>query len=494
MEALNDWLGAVNWHPHTLHRRESIASLIAKFSISNHIRPSHFAAMVAKMRLGGDGYGSASSRRRWTIRAGGPEVRRLARLLGEPTEVVGSGTLNDMPTPCFWIAWKLGLHGPSMRARGFCERCLQEGYHSVFHQVPWLRRCFIHGSRLTEATDRQMPPRGRLSTLEKDSGLANFLYECWMPRTKRDAWWGVNVNGQPFDKSIARAESELVRRWLGLCGINALYGDFSRGDLTIAEAELLAGIRKDVAPDELSSWPANPWHYERFIPLPDIELKSILENREQFERQLDTCRQLAQLRLANKNAALSKTLVDIRSAIKAKLSEGHLCGDLADHVDDLVALYGWRPCRGARRLGAWSSGRFCLIEDHYWPLKIDYNWSLEPITGVLMEIYEWALGHAALNDLNEGSALTDYLAAAVRPHPWFPALSFEVVENGLKLRLLCPAPLHLPSQTGDLTTITECCKASLADLEAKKTDGVVGRGWLGRYRPGLREAARILSG
>lgn len=468
-ETNGEWLGASNWYPSTLLRRESIASILAKFSISNQISPSRSAAIFSQFRGADVGRGAVGSRNIWTLRAAAPEVYHLAKLLGEDAELVGSATLNDLPMPRSWLIRQLNNSNPSVYMRRFCRLCLQEGYHSVFHQVQWLNNCFIHGIRLECSRNQERPSIRRLSNLRNDSCLANLLYEQWLPNDNREHWWGVDVNYRGFGKTVADAESELIRRWVRLCGANDLFGHIANEHLTIAEAECLCGIKGEPSTHGRTNQVSVFAHYEFFVPLTDKELRGIKKNVVKFHIELLSCHVTAKMRLGKEGASLPESVVSIREVFKSHLMDGHSCYDLERDFKGLASLYGWKPCSGLRRLDAWSNREQAYIhsEPRYEVWMYKYRSCLEPITVILMEALEWAWGHAALNDaILSADARPDGVNPYIFVGPWKPSFAIEIAEEGLRLRLICPAPMHLSPQMG-LSDVSERCRASMADLKAR---------------------------
>ena len=448
-----------SWHPNSLHRRESMSSIVAKFCISNSLSPAQFSRTLVELRGGVKEEERlwAGANECWTLRKEGPEIDGLASLLGEDRELVGTATLSDFPQLSRWHQLQLNSKYPEKkRLRMFCPACLTEGYHSVFHQVAWLTSCPVHKTRLHHVGPPQDPKYGRkLKYLPHDTSLALFLYRQWKPQANRKSWWGIDVRTTEFGKRVNCVARNIEDRWRALSQSNDLMGSTlaSFSPLTLDEAEILSGIRADIEPDVFS----RPWagrHPELvtlFVPLSQEALIAILQDSEEFDAQLErSFLNTWELQgLQPDQAALSERVRHAQSMVDKAINAGHeSCMPL--QPSPRQGTYAWHHCRGVQRMQVWKDRRFVPITTmSFFLAKPARRAGIDTVVDALIEAVEWAWAHAIfsthMSSQFEMRCGIHIEVPGQIARNWYPRFSVQIVEGGLQLRMLCYAPLKLPA-------------------------------------------------
>ena len=108
---------------------ESLWVLAHRFMAVNHLRPHEFAAKFSRDR------GSQAPLIRSRLGYCRLDLHKLAPYIGHTEQSV----VQTVPDH-----WEFHLRSPRQGLFKYCPACLEEGYHSVFHEVSWLHRCPIH--------------------------------------------------------------------------------------------------------------------------------------------------------------------------------------------------------------------------------------------------------------------------------------------------------------------------------------------------------------
>jgi len=171
----------VNWHCGTLRKYESITSLGAKFCYLNRIKPADFFQFLAEHKL--------LSENLLTRRACQPafetvfatlnvDERSVAKSLGERVAIVQSIALSPL-IPDY-------EHSSAPKERlaliQYCPKCIAGGYHGNFHQLPWFKRCLIHGEPLLSIGTSTYQGRG---VFDGQSNLITALHSLFFSEKSR---------------------------------------------------------------------------------------------------------------------------------------------------------------------------------------------------------------------------------------------------------------------------------------------------------------------
>src|SRR5262245_32544032 len=122
-----------------------MSSLAARYCEANAISSAAFAAVIwACSRRGPAGVAVDLSKAfsHCTVVSEAFNVRTLSRILGEPPSIIETMSHH----PFLLGSWDLTQRIAGSKEEAFaelwgCPECLRLGYHSVLHQVAWIKRC-----------------------------------------------------------------------------------------------------------------------------------------------------------------------------------------------------------------------------------------------------------------------------------------------------------------------------------------------------------------
>jgi hypothetical protein len=460
--------GVLTWHPNSLCLRESPSSIVAKLAIANRVSPKEAGAALSELRVG-DSVGLDARLQHWTIRATGAEVTRLATLLGENADVVGTATLSDLPLPSRWhcVQMHLTTDYGKRSSRRICPDCVCEGYASVFHHVQWLHKCFIHGTDLVTVDQPLAKP---LTFLPYDTTLAEYLYDEWSSTINRTSWWGIDVSERPFCTQVNEACEDMVRRWKVLCGAKNHFGLTFAGSrpLSLVEAELLVGIDDGTANSAGMDFREGVTArlISATIDLTAADVRVIEADPEAFEFSLEHAihRAWAECRgelPVGHGRPSAPTLF-----AKGKLAEGHACFGVEPGYFE---IYGCKSCIGLRRSAIWHR-RAELTDYLFWigtmaPPPYSIPVALVPFVRSIAESLEWGWGQAAFSD-----AMRHWLQTEITPDGakeigsrWLPRFSIQAEDGRLALRMLTYDKFPLPKNR-HLAQESAKCDALMQEL------------------------------
>jgi len=191
------------WHRGGILRFESMASFGAKYCEACEIGTSGFARLImsyVRERERGHGHGRGQglsgepirdamgdsfSWQGCTIDEPRLDVPGLAKFLDEPLSILSTMSLRPFILDVgasLLLASKKDKGEEDFRSLWGCECCLAAGYHSVLHQVSWLKRCYIHGTPLVLVIEHCPPP---VSGLRTDTRGISPLRELWFGKRAR---------------------------------------------------------------------------------------------------------------------------------------------------------------------------------------------------------------------------------------------------------------------------------------------------------------------
>lgn len=150
-----------------------MSSIGAKYCYLNRVSPIIFGKIIQEYLPPID-----VSRFAITVDVPGFKLDVFARLIGENVKVLRSQSSNDLvPGPL--LAAAAEESEPSFESLQCCQACLACGFHSVLHQLPWIRRCFIHDTPLVSAELRSCSlGKG----LPRDIRFVTGLFDLWFGR------------------------------------------------------------------------------------------------------------------------------------------------------------------------------------------------------------------------------------------------------------------------------------------------------------------------
>lgn len=141
------WVGErppvrINWGRGRLAPFASQASFVAQFCALNDLNPKEFKSFFSR-------YLGRTKDPWW--RLDDEDVLPLARLLDEPRGMVR--TLNaNLQLPSCYAAFRADFQDARLKYYlSYCPSCLRAGYHSAFHETPWLYLCPIHREPLARS-------------------------------------------------------------------------------------------------------------------------------------------------------------------------------------------------------------------------------------------------------------------------------------------------------------------------------------------------------
>ena len=134
----------VNWRRGSLRRYESLAGFAAKFCYLNRIGPNEFIRFFEKF------IGHFRPHEFWDLLDRVDfDIDCFANIIGEPESYVDSMRQVPFRPPEAYVGTNAKLINKDSSIDIFyCPDCIKFGYHAIFHQLPWIKRCLIHGSAL----------------------------------------------------------------------------------------------------------------------------------------------------------------------------------------------------------------------------------------------------------------------------------------------------------------------------------------------------------
>lgn len=159
-----------SWRSGTLRPYESIGSIGAKYCYLNKVKIIEFAKLIRGLtpeNNNGIFYD-------YTLDNPHLDIKSLAKLLNEPLSIIDMlsfQTFNQLPH----LTKETGFSLIGRRNLTYCPKCLSEGYHSPFHQINWISKCFIHDEALVQIDSLNRS----VSKLGEDARLIGDLYDIW---------------------------------------------------------------------------------------------------------------------------------------------------------------------------------------------------------------------------------------------------------------------------------------------------------------------------
>jgi hypothetical protein len=168
-----------SWRSGTLRPYESIGSIGAKYCYLNKVKPIEFAKLIRGFIL----ENNSGIFHEYTLDNPRLDIKSLAKFLNEPLSIVDKLSFqgfNQLPH----LTKETGFSLDGRHNLTYCPKCLSEGYHSPFHQINWISKCFIHGEALVQISSLNRP----ISKLGEDTRLIDDLYDIWF---SNDDVWGA---------------------------------------------------------------------------------------------------------------------------------------------------------------------------------------------------------------------------------------------------------------------------------------------------------------
>ena len=187
MSRLNS-VGEINWRKGTLRPYESAISVGAKYCFLNKVKPIEFSRLLNDLIEVNN-----SSDFVFTFDNPNLSPEKISKVFGEPIGMTKQLSLLSV----FELENlnKISYFSESVRNLRYCKKCLNEGYHSTLHQLPWLTKCFIHTTHLENLTTISKS----LPILQKDLRILKDLFNVWFvnqdfwPSCKSESWELINT-------------------------------------------------------------------------------------------------------------------------------------------------------------------------------------------------------------------------------------------------------------------------------------------------------------
>lgn len=175
----------VNWRRGSLHPYESIAGVAAKFCYLNRVGPGEFIRFCERFvaRFRPNEFWMLLDRDDF-------DIDRFANILGEPKSCIARLRQAPFRPPEDYVGCNIKSHNEDSSIDiVYCPDCIQFGYHAIFHQLPWMNKCLVHGSRLlsTRGVDNKSYVRRDL-LLIKDVYRLLFGEESTWNYDDYDSW------------------------------------------------------------------------------------------------------------------------------------------------------------------------------------------------------------------------------------------------------------------------------------------------------------------
>lgn len=123
------------------------------------------------------------------------DLGRFASILGEPESCVASLRQIAFRPPKEYVGSN-GTNDDSSINIVYCPDCIKYGYHAIFHQLPWMEKCLIHGNAL-----QIMDGAHNGSYVRRDILLIKDVYRLFFGE---DSKW----NYEDYDSWINKGEAE----------------------------------------------------------------------------------------------------------------------------------------------------------------------------------------------------------------------------------------------------------------------------------------------
>lgn len=138
---------SINWRPGCWRPFESLACIGAKFCFLNKVGVQTFIEFLAEFveKTTATGIQSESTRNvdvNTIMDDPTFRLRAFSRVFEEPVSTVRTSNISALVP-------RHSPDAPTLATR-LCKRCVQDGYHAVFHQLPWFDQCLIHGEPLID--------------------------------------------------------------------------------------------------------------------------------------------------------------------------------------------------------------------------------------------------------------------------------------------------------------------------------------------------------
>lgn len=178
--------GSINWRPGSWRPYESLACIGAKFCYLNKVTIQTYLEFLSDF-IGSPKKTAAGEHRLMTdnvnsiLDSPSFQLRAYARVFEEPVRIVRTSQLSAL-IPNRVVA-------PILTLTRVCQECIKDGYHAVFHQMPWFNKCLIHGTVLIDFKF-EMPSHPKnyrqISVLQdalfgKGSTWAYPSFSAWIP-------------------------------------------------------------------------------------------------------------------------------------------------------------------------------------------------------------------------------------------------------------------------------------------------------------------------
>jgi len=171
-----------SWRAGTLRPYESIGSIGAKYCYLNKVKIIEFSKLIRGLTPE-----SNDGNFDYTLDNPHLDIKGLAKLLNEPFSVVNKlsfQAFNQLPH----LTKETGFSLVGRRNLTYCPKCLSDGYHSPFHQINWISKCFIHGETLVQVETLNRPS----NKLGEDARFIGDLYDIWF--LNNDVWESAKMS------------------------------------------------------------------------------------------------------------------------------------------------------------------------------------------------------------------------------------------------------------------------------------------------------------
>lgn len=170
-------LDSASWRSGTLRPFESIGSLGAKYIYLNRIKQREFRLLLLSF-LPSELNSSVP-----TLDQDGFKLKAFAALLSEPISVLSTMSVRNFITGASVRPLvESQIREWSVDVLRFCPKCMEEGYHSILHQMPCFDECIFHFEPLQSHGDKL----GSVGKFPQDLRLIPLLYKLWF---ESSAYW-----------------------------------------------------------------------------------------------------------------------------------------------------------------------------------------------------------------------------------------------------------------------------------------------------------------
>ena len=136
-----------------------------------------------------------------------PVMRRVSRLLGEKISTVKTLNAADLCLPaCYGKFSFSGSIAQPLEYVSYCPDCIRIGYHALFHEFAWLRKCPIHQADLIR---KDVPFSIRSSQLD------NYTVTLLEILSNSTPQWLSYDRGQAVEKILDSGNFRSFLKWIG---------------------------------------------------------------------------------------------------------------------------------------------------------------------------------------------------------------------------------------------------------------------------------------